>query len=606
MLEPHGRTLLFDILKPPEDHTLDVAIATTYTLDLLALLTAPVAFSLFDVDRHEDLLDQDSLTLLESLRRYADKLTVFCHAGHIALPGAKFPQFEFLERCVVECLPKRQTAAFHSKLWILRFAGNSGSVVYRVACLTRNLTFDKCWDTAVTLEGPLTDRQRAIAANRPLADFVAALPQFAHRGVDETVQTRVATFESEIRKVQFAPPEGFEDYAFHPFGDVPRPLPFDKQGGRMLIVSPFISDGGLQRLTKAREACRIVSRPESLEQPGCRLDAFEKVYVLRSETTEETEEADAEVGESKPDLTRGLHAKCFVVDDGWKAHVFTGSANATESAFNGNVEFLVELIGPKSKCGIDALFKREDDRTCLGDLFEEFVPQPKPVDESEEAFRAAVERVRQLLVAAQFGSSVTEESTGFTLTMTPGQSMNRWPEGVAVSCWPVTCGRGHAVEASDNSTEMRFSRLSLEALTAFIAFEVTAKESPRSETFVLTVPMVGVPADRRERLLRAFIKDRRRLLRFLLFLLSDDAELANALGADARASRGGAAENTAMVSGTLLESLLRTLHKSPKRLDAVAKLIEDVRRDPEGAALLPEGFDRVWQPIWNARHRAQS
>src|SRR5688572_23520251 len=120
MLEPHGRTLLFDILKPPEGHTLDAAVATTYTLDLLALMTAPVAFSLFDVDDHRELLNQDSLTLLESLRRYAGKITVFCHAGQIGFPKAQFPQFEFLEQSVIQCRPQNRRAAFHPKVWILR------------------------------------------------------------------------------------------------------------------------------------------------------------------------------------------------------------------------------------------------------------------------------------------------------------------------------------------------------------------------------------------------------------------------------------------------------------------------------------------------------
>src|SRR3954469_23705717 len=137
MLEPHGRSLLFDILKPPEDHTLDVAIATTYTLDLLALLTAPVAFSLFDVDDHNELLNQDSLTLLESLRRYADKLTVFCHAGQIGLPKAQFPQLEFLEQSIVQCVPRSGAGAFHPKIWLLRFTGPDGRVTYRLVCLTR-------------------------------------------------------------------------------------------------------------------------------------------------------------------------------------------------------------------------------------------------------------------------------------------------------------------------------------------------------------------------------------------------------------------------------------------------------------------------------------
>jgi hypothetical protein len=45
MLDPEGRHLLLDALRPPPGHELDVAVGTTYTLDLYALLTAPVARS---------------------------------------------------------------------------------------------------------------------------------------------------------------------------------------------------------------------------------------------------------------------------------------------------------------------------------------------------------------------------------------------------------------------------------------------------------------------------------------------------------------------------------------------------------------------------------
>ena len=601
MLEPHGRALLFDILKPPADHVLDVAIATTYTLDLLALLTAPVAFSLFDVDNHEKLLDQDSLTLLESLRRYADKMTVFCHAGQIGLPKARFPQFEFLEHCIVECLPQLRAAAFHPKIWVLRFAGPDSRITYRLACLSRNLTFDRCWDTVLTLEGPLLDRQRAIGANHPLGDFIAALPNRAERALAESVKSRVAMIEAEVRRVQFEVPDGFEDYAFHPIGIDSRRLPFETREGRMLVVSPFISDGGLQRIAKGRTGSRLVSRPESLEQPNCRLGGFEKYYVMSSETADEPAD---EANSNDLDLTRGLHAKCYVIDSGRHAHVFTGSANATEAAFSGNVEFLVELVAPKSKCGIDALFERHDERSCLGDLLEEFVPQPKLQDEDAEAFRATVERLRQLLVAARFSSSVASKEDGFTLTVRPSAGLGVWAQNVHILCWPVTCGRGYGMPLSADSADVSFERLSLEALTAFIAFEVTVGEPARTDAFVLKVPLSGAPEDRRERLLRSFIKDRQRLMRFLLFLLADDAELADAM--NEKRSRVNGQKNgdvDSSVSG-LMESLLRTLHKSPERLDAVARLVADVRRDPEGAALLPPDFDRIWPPIWAAREKA--
>ena len=51
----------------------------------------------------------------------------------------------------------------------------------------------------------------------------------------------------------------------------------------------------------------------------------------------------------------------------------------------------------------------------------------------------------------------------------------------------------------------------------------------------------------------------------------------------------------------LFESLLRALEREPAKLDHVAGLIEDLRKTPEGEALIPEGFTEIWDPIWAAR-----
>ena len=49
MLDPDDRHLLVDALKPPPGMVLDVAVGTTFTLDLQALLLAPVSFAFFRV-----------------------------------------------------------------------------------------------------------------------------------------------------------------------------------------------------------------------------------------------------------------------------------------------------------------------------------------------------------------------------------------------------------------------------------------------------------------------------------------------------------------------------------------------------------------------------
>ena len=69
MLEPEGRQPLLDALRPPPGFVLDRAVGTSYSLDLLALLTAPLAFALFDrVTDDGDALDVDPVALLEPFR----------------------------------------------------------------------------------------------------------------------------------------------------------------------------------------------------------------------------------------------------------------------------------------------------------------------------------------------------------------------------------------------------------------------------------------------------------------------------------------------------------------------------------------------------------
>ena len=56
----------------------------------------------------------------------------------------------------------------------------------------------------------------------------------------------------------------------------------------------------------------------------------------------------------------------------------------------------------------------------------------------------------------------------------------------------------------------------------------------------------------------------------------------------------------------LLESLLRSLSRSPEKLDRVNEIIRELENTPEGQELFPKGFDEIWQPIWKARKQIKS
>ena len=87
---------------PPAGYDVDVAIGTTYSLDLMALLAVPLAFALFDWEDDSGKVNADPLALLEAARRYARKTHIFCQSGQIHLPKQRSPLFYELERVVKE------------------------------------------------------------------------------------------------------------------------------------------------------------------------------------------------------------------------------------------------------------------------------------------------------------------------------------------------------------------------------------------------------------------------------------------------------------------------------------------------------------------------
>jgi hypothetical protein len=264
-------------------------------------------------------------------------------------------------------------------------------------------------------------------------------------------------------------------------------------------------------------------------------------------------------------------------------------------------------VGSRTKLGIDSLFANENGKTSFGDMLEEFrePEEPTPTDEDERAFAGAVDEVRTAFVG-NFRATAAAEGTGYLLNVATSRDITV-PAGVTVACWPVTLGAGYSRSLSSGRIIHSFP-VAFESITSFIAFRV-AQQPGRSgfeDTFVLNVPLTGAPADRRNRLLRAVIQDRDRFVRYLLLLLADEGfELAEQMAIVDRASGDAAPSGRNDEVGGLLESFLRTLDREPARLDHIARLVEDLRTQPDAAQLLPERFDEVWAPIWAARQRGR-
>ena len=85
MLKPGERSHLLELLRPPAGCRLDLAVGTTFSLDLMSALMLPLSFAFFDWEQADGQPVADPLALMEALRRYGDRFTIFCQSGQIHL-----------------------------------------------------------------------------------------------------------------------------------------------------------------------------------------------------------------------------------------------------------------------------------------------------------------------------------------------------------------------------------------------------------------------------------------------------------------------------------------------------------------------------------------
>lgn len=619
MLEADDLRTLLDALRPPAGYQLDRAVGTTFSLDLHALVTAPLAFALFDTEATED--GQASVSeLLESLRRYSDRIDIFCQAGQIALPAKYRPIVAYLEAAVHPVTPANSRRIFHPKVWALRFTSDASSPAYRLLVLSRNLTFDRSWDTLLALDGEHSRSPEVRERNAPLVRFLRQLPRLATVPVPRERRLPVEELARDFATVAFDLPAGFEELRFWPLGFARGSrTPFAHvagAGGRRLIISPFLTSTLLRQLGPDGV---LVSRAESLDAiPSDELAGFSECHVL-SDAAADSDLADDDtatvaeetVAEAAGATLRGLHAKLFAFEVGWDAHIFTGSANATTAAFAGNVEFLAELIGKRSRCGVDAIMDGRGG-TSFRSLLEPYDPAAASATSEESDLALRVDELRRSIAAQTFVASAEGQADGSGYRVTLRSSgEDSLPDAASARCWPITLDRSVALPLSRVWSDGALFDLSPEGLTAFFAVELTLRQGRNRERvdFVIRAALEGVPADRLDRLLVQLLRTRGDVLRYMLFLLAgDDVALATlrGLAGDAHTQPGLEDGHPGEVDLPLVEWIVRALARAPERVEHLARLIASLRATDEGRELLPPDLDAIWDVIWAARTASRS
>ncbi len=578
MLEPTARHLFTDGLRPPDGYSVDVAVGTTYTLGLTSLLLPPLAMAAHDRE-HDDAQDRDdSIALLEAVRRFADRMTVFCHAGAIHVPGQFRKILAFAEDCVVEALPPTQGRIFHPKVWVVRFT-NGEQQRHRLLCLSRNLTADTSWDTIVQLDEAGGGR----IDGAPAGAFLRALPALAVGALPPQRAEQIEDVARSVTDVRFAVPEPFTRGELHPLGvGTEHDWPIPRSAQHVVAISPFLDRSTVDKLVPTGRRV-FVSRPEAYAELGAEafLGADVRVLDPLAETHIEDEQPEHE---SPWSVRSGLHAKTFVWDYDGSGWCLTGSANATTAAFGGNVEFGILLRGPRRSCGVDAFLPTEQSK---GEVSLARVLRPHTIENAEplaDLTRAAelavttyhsalVQATPELHVSEQEGGALYDVRLDFAspLPDTPGQSTAR------------LLSRNSDQHAQSVASQPVWRGLALSDLTPFVVIRTTVDVQgvahPLRVECVVKARMVGAPEDRPARILRSLLDSETSVLRYLSFLLDESGADAWGLGigrdADQQAAPG--PSRPTFDDLAMLETLVRAAARGDESLNRVHALLEDLR-----------------------------
>ena len=603
MLAPETRVLLTDALRPPAGHRVDVAVATTYSLDLTALLLAPMTFALHDDDM-ADLDSLDPIKLLEAVRRHAEHTTVFAQAGAIGVPSSYRRILTFTEDCVREVAAPSPGTLFHPKIWALRFADLEGGVTHRLVCLSRNLTFDRSWDTALVLDEHDGESTDATIETAPLVDFLGELPQLTTRPLGRARTEQVTSLQQSLGAVDLAAPSGFTTGAllplgFHWSGAFPVPA-----AARSAVISPFLDATTVRGFIKAGPRRMLLSRPESLDRLGAQalrgLDLFVLQRAAEREVGADLDEPLA-TAPGTSSVPEGLHAKTFIFEQGRQTTLVTGSANATSAGTTRNVEFDVVLTGPTRLVGVSAMWEGSKEAPGFGRLCQPYAAadQPQGPDETE-ATAQAIEQYHALLAQDGPVAEVTDLGDGaYRLGLTLS---DRRFQGVT-TVRPVTLPAGWFRDLE--APPLQWQTLAVGSITPLFVVSTTAGTGAARCTVaaVLTAELRGDPEHRRRDALADILKTQADVLRYLAFLLGDAA----LLGGDASGLAGswdmGDRPGGTRQDIVLFEPLVRALSEGGSALKRVASLHDELAKLPNAAELVPAGWGELWEAVWSAHLR---
>ena len=569
LLQEH---LYGDLLAPTQGYHTDFAMGMTYSLGFDALMTAHLAFGMLGDMDEKDV--QTPHLLLEAILKNSDKMVIFCNKGSIAVPPTIRKVYSLLEKNIFEVFnPDNKTANFHPKMWLIREVNNDNNkdVLMKLIVSSRNMAYSDNIDCIACITGKVENAQTKNEKHRVLRKFIEKVVTYSN--ITEEQASKVLALAKEVERVEkFDVDKPFDDYDFYPYlfqedfelGKIEDYL----CGTESIIVSPFIDKTLLGRINPNRKEHRaLITRKEYVTTDIFNMFAPKGgVFIALDDLA-----------------SRGmdLHAKMYLVWMGRERHyLYLGSANATNSAFERNGEFLLRL---KFEYGNSKYYQFLKDFYEEGNKDSKFVCLNEPIEKATTVIRwdNAELAMKEMMCADDLKAKITRHRDN-TFTIVVTSSLKKLGNPVFIA----------PLQKRDMQREWKgravFDEMSADELSEFYIVSSQCEDGNHHEA-IIRIVTEGMPNDRDTVIYKSIIKNKHDFVKFLELMLSDTPVqyISNEI---LQKEKGTGESEEGYEFAQIYEKMLRMSAVNPKQILQIGKMLDKLDSET-----VPEEFRKIYK-----------
>lgn len=562
------------LLLPPVGFTLVRAVGTTYSLDLETLMS--VCIVLGSQESTDSSLTKNPFAILKSLQGLSEKLLIFCEAGQIAqMAPEKSPLMLMLDKMIVpvklKSIKGKDIPSFHPKTWTLQYEDADGNQHFRFIVLSRNLTFDRSWDVAVSLDGKMTGGRHR--PSYPIVDFLEYLKYNALEGVSLKTEKRriLNALIQDLPFVKFSlEDKRFLDFEIIPLGigtvDIDKDPLMTNSFHDMFIMSPFVSSGVLQSFDNRKilkiNNRHLITRTTELHKIAGKLNNF-KVFTIKDAVVEGEEIVSD--NETSNVQQQDIHAKIYLMTKDSSSTLYLGSMNASDNGLHRNIEMLLKLSAYRYYLNIEQIEADLFGPDEKWNPFEEIDLNDVDSKEPEQNEKDALERMIKMICRLRAKAVVEQTGDSYKITITIACPREGFPD--------AEIAPARTVRTQPLAEKMVFEDLSALELTEL--YRITAKGKTENITRMILIP-TEMPLNRDDMVVRSILKDKRAFVDYLAFILGDDYVLSALEMENTTSDRDNDHRSEEVGLPAIYEKMIKVAYSEPERLKEIRHIMDRI------------------------------